>query len=331
MELEGQMKKNNVKIAKASTKTNFSDFLGAVKVRLSFGRMDYTVEPGAYAVGEPDKNSPVLVTANYKLTFDVVRKNLDELNVWLLVLDTKGVNVWCAAGKGRFGTGEISRQVKKTKLAEIVDHTQLILPQLGAPGTSAHRVKKMTGFDVIYGPVRIEDLKAFLDNNNYATKEMRTVKFPLIERMVLTPLELIMGWKYIVIIASVLFLLHLITGTGTILSSTVPFVGSVFVGAILFPALLPFLPSRYFVVNGWILGILWVLLLIPLFNLSMFLTISYLLFFPPFVAFLAFNFTGSTTFTSPSGVEKEINLFTWPALISFGVGILSTTVTLILF
>ncbi|RXM21708.1 acetyl-CoA synthase subunit gamma, partial [Citrobacter sp. AAK_AS5] len=85
----------------------------------------------------PDKNSPVIVTANYKLTFDVVRNAISGMNLWMLVLNTHGVNVWCAAGKGTFGTGEIARMVKMTKLATIVSHRNLIVPQLGAPGVSA--------------------------------------------------------------------------------------------------------------------------------------------------------------------------------------------------
>ena len=67
-------------------------------VRWSIGRNNYKIEPGIYALGSPDKNSEVLVTANYKLSFDTLRKNLTGLNVWILVLDTKGINVWCAAG-----------------------------------------------------------------------------------------------------------------------------------------------------------------------------------------------------------------------------------------
>ena len=71
--------------------------------------MAYTVEPGLYSVGNPGNDSPVLVSANYKLTFDVLRRNLAGLNCWLLILDTKGINVWCAAGKGTFGTDELTK------------------------------------------------------------------------------------------------------------------------------------------------------------------------------------------------------------------------------
>ncbi|NQU84700.1 MAG: acetyl-CoA synthase subunit gamma, partial [Mariniphaga sp.] len=80
------------------------DYLGTLRVRLSVGRNRYQVNPGLYKFGNPGKDSEVIVTSNYKLSFDIVRKNLKGINAWVLVLQTYGVNVWCAAGKGTFGT-----------------------------------------------------------------------------------------------------------------------------------------------------------------------------------------------------------------------------------
>ncbi len=153
--------------------------------------MNYKINPGIYAVGTPDKNSPVLVTANYKLTFDALRKELTDLDAWILVLDTKGINVWCTAGKGTFGTKELVNRISKTRLHEIVEHRTLILPQLGAPGVRAHEVTKQTGFRVIYGTVRAKNIKAFINSGMKATDEMRTVKSNVIDRLVLTPMELV--------------------------------------------------------------------------------------------------------------------------------------------
>ena len=94
--------------------------------------MNYRVEPGLYAVGQPDPQSPVLVSANYKLSFDRLRCRLAGLSVWILVIDTNGINVWCAAGKGTFGADEIVRCVESSRLSEVVAHRTLIVPQLGA-------------------------------------------------------------------------------------------------------------------------------------------------------------------------------------------------------
>lgn len=140
----GAVKTNCGDIPRVATTLNKYDIRGAIKVRWSIGRNSFTVEPGLYAVGDPDGSSDVFVTANYKLSFDHLRKNLDGLNAWILVLDTKGINVWCAAGKGTFGTKELVHRIKDTRLAEIVTHRRLIVPQLGATGVSAHQVKKLS-------------------------------------------------------------------------------------------------------------------------------------------------------------------------------------------
>jgi len=119
--------------------------------------MNYRVDPGLYAIGEPTEESPVFVTANYKLSFDLLRRAVSSIHGWILVLDTLGINVWCAAGKGTFGTDELVDRIQSSGLADVVSHRKLIVPQLGAPGIAAHEVKRRSGFQVIYGPVRAED------------------------------------------------------------------------------------------------------------------------------------------------------------------------------
>ena len=121
-----------------SSSLTWKDEWGAFKVRWGIGRMNYAVDPGLYALGEPDSSSPVLVTANYKLSFDRLRQALPNRQAWILVLDTKGINVWCAAGKGTFGTGELVERIRASSLEQVVNHRDLILPQLAAPGVAAH-------------------------------------------------------------------------------------------------------------------------------------------------------------------------------------------------
>ena len=177
-------------IKEVSTQLSLGDHLGAWKVRWGIGRMTYTVDPGLYAIGKPDETSPVLVSANYKLTFDNLRKELNGLDCWLLILDTKGVNVWCAAGKGTFGTDELVSQIAKNGLDQVVSHRELVLPQLGAVGVNAHEVQKRSEFSVLYGPVRAADLREYLTSGYQATGDMRTVRFTTLDRLVLTPVEL---------------------------------------------------------------------------------------------------------------------------------------------
>ncbi|MFH2113817.1 MAG: mercury methylation corrinoid protein HgcA, partial [Spirochaetota bacterium] len=189
--ISGYMETMGRKIPVLKTKLSVSDQLGALAVRCNLGRNRYSVLPGLYATGKPDQSSPVLITANYKLSLDSLRKELSSTAAWILVLDTKGVNVWCAAGKGSFGTSELAGKIRATKIVELVEHRRLVLPQLGAVGVSAPELAKLTGFRVIWGPVRAADLPAFMDRGMKKDESMRRVDFGLVDRLKLVPMELV--------------------------------------------------------------------------------------------------------------------------------------------
>jgi acetyl-CoA decarbonylase/synthase complex subunit gamma len=142
------------RLPQVSSTLCWQDNWGTIKARLGAARMEYKIASGLYALGAPDETSSVFVSANYKMSFDRLRKSLAGRSGWLLVLDTKGINVWCAAGKGTFGTDELVSKIESSGLKNIVNHRKLILPQLGAPGVAAYKVKQKSGFNVHYGPVR---------------------------------------------------------------------------------------------------------------------------------------------------------------------------------
>lgn len=319
-------------IPRIKAQLTIQDRFGSWKARWDMGRMDYKVDPGLYAVGNPDDTSPVLVTANYKMTFDRLRQELGGLNLWILVLNTKGVNVWCAAGKGTFGTQELIDRIAGVRLAEIVSHRRLILPQLGAPGVCAHDVLKMSGFKVIYGPVRSADIPGFLAAGMKATDAMREVRFGFMDRLVLTPIEFVGTFKPALVILGLLALVNIIFHgslpvyqfLGRTLLDFLPFFGAILAGAVLVPLLLPVIPGRALSWKGWLFGLFWAGIYLE------FLTpagngwhiAAYLLLLPPLVSFLAMNFTGSTTYTSLSGVVKEMKVAIPAQIISVGLGIL---------
>jgi len=295
-----------------STVLSTKDILGAWKVRWGIGRMEYKVNAGLYAVGKPDDKSPVLVSANYKLTFDTLRKNITGLDCWLLILDTKGVNVWCAAGKGTFGTKELINRIDQTGLAEIVSHRQIILPQLGASGVNSIEVAQKTDFTVVFGPVRAADIKRFIADGYHATPQMRRVNFTTLDRLVLTPVELVSTLKTSLFVFGVLFLINLFATRQFGFYDLVVYIGAVFTGTVLTPLLLPIIPGRAFSWKGWLLGMVWTVYVIWLFHWFSqgfwLLAIGYLLLLPSVSAYLAMNFTGSSTYTSPSGVLKEMRI-----------------------
>ena len=152
--------------------------------RWGVNRGGHRVKPGLYCLGNASADSPVFVTANYTLSFDAVRSALAGIDGYILVLDTKGINVWCAAGKGTFGTSELVSKIESTGLKDVVSHRKLILPQLGATGVSAHEVKKRSGFTVEYGPVRASNLPEYMKTRK-AAPVMRRVTFNLLDRLIL--------------------------------------------------------------------------------------------------------------------------------------------------
>jgi hypothetical protein len=314
--VDGQVDTPVGPVPRVHSRIGSRDLLGRWRVRWGIGRDHYCIAPGLYALGAPDGNAPVLVTANYKLTFDVVRRDAAGLDAWILVLDTLGVNVWCAAGEGTFGTGEVIRRVTEARLSEVVSHRRLVLPQLGAPGVAAHEVRKGCGFSVVYGPVRARDIRSFLESGLKASPAMRRVVFPTMDRLVLTPVEITgllrpAGWA-----AVGLFLLAGV-GPGVFslgaawergFAAVAALAAGILAGAVVTPALLPWLPGRAFSVKGGLAGgviaacaVMWRrgVLDAPT-------ALALLLAMTAVSSFVAMNFTGATPFTSPSGVEKEM-------------------------
>jgi len=293
--------------------------------RWGVNRSGHQVEPGLYALGNPTTDSLVFVTANYTLSFDALRSALTGIDGHILVLDTQGINVWCAAGKGTFGTDELVRRIEATVLHDVVRHRVLILPQLGAAGIAAHEVKKRSGFKVEYGPVRAADLPEYLQTHQ-STPEMRQVRFTLRDRLVLIPVELVHVLLPMLIAAVVVFFVGGFWASAAVAAA-------ILAGVVLFPILLPWLPTRDFSTKGFILG---GVVALP-FALATFLrspdaawwlraggALTFLLPLPPVTAYLALNFTGSTTFTSRSGVRREIFAHVPIMVWMFGIGIVLT-------
>jgi len=320
------------KIPRVSSALTWQDRLGSMKARWGVGRMDYDLDPGLYALGLPDETSPVVVTANYKMSFDRLREALPGRNAWILVLDTKGINVWCAAGKGTFGTEELVLRLSASGLDRVVNHRHLILPQLGAPGVAAHLVKKRSGFSVHYGPIRARDLAAYLDAGMKALLEMRRKTFGMMERVVLIPIELIEAVKAALIIIPVLVLISGFSGPGGYLDNlwhqgrfpALAILGAVLAGSVLNPLFLPYLPGRAFTVKGLVIGVLTALVLLAFWGpgahtwRGVLEGGAWLLIISAISAFLAMNFTGASTYTSLSGVKREMK---WALPLEIGLGL----------
>jgi hypothetical protein len=294
----------------ADSRLTWANRLDHLAARWGYRRSQHRVAPGLYALGSPGPDSPVFVTANYTLSYDALRVALAGWDAYILVLDTAGINVWCAAGKGTFGTDELVRRIAVTGLADVVNHRRLILPQLGASGVSAHEVRRRSGFRVEYGPVRAADLPRYLELGE-ATPEMRRVTFTLRERLVLIPVELVHALLPMLAAAVVLYLL-----AG--LWAAIGVVAAVLAGVVLSPLLLPWLPTADFSSRGFVLG---ALVALPVAfgayrgeaDAALWMrgarALALFVGLPAVTAYLALNFTGATPITSRSGVQREMSRY----------------------
>ena len=303
-------------MAQVATTAGWPDRLGTAGARLGVIRRRYRVAPGLYAVGSPGPDSPVLVTANYKLSFDSLRFSVSGIDAWLLVADTRGINVWCAAGKGTFSAGEVSDLVRRSRLAEVVSHRRLVLPQLAAPGVTAREVTRDCGFSVRFGPVRATDLPAWLERDGQGDEAMREVTFTLAERAVLIPVELyLLARPLLGLVVLALCLSGLGPGVFSPAAAVhrgVLLLGAtglgILAGAVLVPLLLPWLPARQFWLKGVYTGLAVAALARPLVatGVSGVEQAALTLWAVAVSSYLGMNFTGSTPFTSLSGVEREM-------------------------
>ena len=143
----------------------------------------FPCEPETIAVGNPDKTSPILVTCNFDYTVRHLKEYLQKeaLDCFLLVVNTKGTNVWCAAAEGIFTTETVLSHLKVYDVGELVNHNRLILPQLSVAGIKRKELKEQ-GWEGICGPVYFTDLKEFLNNGLTKNKDMQALEYGYWER-----------------------------------------------------------------------------------------------------------------------------------------------------
>ena len=243
-------------------------------------------------------------------------------------MDTKGVNVWCAAGKGTFGSKELIKKIKEVSLDKIVSHKKIILPQLGATGVAAHIVKEQTGFNVHYGPVRAADIKKYIDAGYRTDKQMRRVTFNFRDRIKLIPNDFMYGKFYLLAALTIAYVISGISRDGFSFNSFYGGGGQALLniflaylsGIVITPMFLTLIPARAFSLKGFYSGLIFflVLLLLGRTGGNIFEIVSWFMIITAISSFLAMNFTGSSTFTSLSGVKKEMKV-SLPFQIGFAV------------
>lgn len=301
-----------VSFTRVDSVLSIKDTIGAVLAQIGVNRKNYRIPPGLYALGSPEKESEVFVTANYKYTFDILRRSLSGINAWILVLDTKGAGVWCAAGKGSFGTIELMTKIKETNLEDAVSRRRLILPQLGASGVVGYEIKKYMGFEVIFGPVRAEDIKKFLENGMKADSEMRRARFNMLDRIRFVFAGIggaLKGGLIAVLVIAAFFAAKNGINIEALMKAVPDSIGvlcAVLAGAVVTPVLLPWLPFRSFYLKGLVAGLVCGGLFVLASGFAPLLGTGWVLIIAAVSSFLGMGFTGASTYTSFSGTVKEM-------------------------
>jgi len=146
-----------------------------------FRLFPYPEPLGLYKIGNATEDAPVYVTGNYELTVRRVCKGLIDQDCWLLVSNSRGINIWCSSLANHFGTEDIVDAIQLTRLSEKVKHKKIVLPQLCAANISKERIEKETGFVADFGPFSIENITEYMQKP--LIPEIRLATFTWRERL----------------------------------------------------------------------------------------------------------------------------------------------------
>ena len=158
-------------IAKYGGIVVLSDFSGETLFPLLLERLNIFTDPqrpmtvteGIYEIGNPDENSPVLVTTNFALTYFIVSGEIEgsKVSSWLLIKDSEGLSVMTAWAAGKFAGDELGMFVKKCGIMDKVKHTELIIPGYAA-AIAGDVEEELPGWKITVGPREAAHIPAFL-------------------------------------------------------------------------------------------------------------------------------------------------------------------------
>lgn len=158
-------------IAKYGAITVLSDFATESLFPLLLERLNIFTDPqrpmtvteGIYEIGNPDENSPVLITTNFALTYFIVSGEIEGSKVpaWLLIKDTEGLSVLTAWAAGKFAGDDVGMFVKKCGIADKIKHKELIIPGYAA-SIVGEIEEELPDWTITVGPREAPHLPAFL-------------------------------------------------------------------------------------------------------------------------------------------------------------------------
>lgn len=126
-------------------------------------RRPMTVDEKVYEIGNPDENSPVLISTNYALDYFIVSAAIEEANMpaYLCIKDTEGLGVMASWTSGKFNGEAIAEFFAKYGMEDKVKHKKLIIPGV-AKKLVAELEEELAGWEIILGPLEGSDIPKFL-------------------------------------------------------------------------------------------------------------------------------------------------------------------------
>jgi acetyl-CoA decarbonylase/synthase complex subunit gamma len=127
-------------------------------------RKPVAVQPGVKSFGNPNENSPVLMTTNFALTYYTVASDIESsgLDCYLLVVDTEGLAVDSSVAGRKLTSDKIAETLKESKMEEKVKHRRLIIP--GKAARLSGEIQELSGWEVLVGPRDSSEIPKFLQD-----------------------------------------------------------------------------------------------------------------------------------------------------------------------
>ncbi len=133
-------------------------------------RQPMQAEEKIYAFGNPDANSPIMITTNFSLTYFIISGEIENSKIpsWLMVMNVEGQSVLTAWAAGKFIPELIAQYIKKSGIEEKTENRELIIPGYVAQLQGELEDELDGKWKVVVGPREAGEVPKFL--KEYAAK-----------------------------------------------------------------------------------------------------------------------------------------------------------------
>jgi len=127
-------------------------------------RKPVAVEPGLKIFGNPNEDSPVMLTTNFALTYYTVASEIESGKVdgFLVVVDTEGIAIDSAVAGRKLTAENAADALKESGVQDKVKHRTLIIPRKAA--RLSGEIEELSGWQALIGPRDSFDIPKFLQD-----------------------------------------------------------------------------------------------------------------------------------------------------------------------